>query len=180
MRYFEDVFPKEWLLGYRSYVRFDASQSVCALVNDEKYYSLPEGLSMQTYVTTDAFRQWNDKNDISAFVVTLQTHEPYCGFYWNLDIAFQRNRNVCGILTCWFETKKIEIHIMACVSVWIGSPQRKASGIILHTNRVKHLCLTQEQGQRQYEDDWSFYRDMFCIDENNGLVVTATIDAMDV
>ena len=189
MTYFEDVFPKEWLLGYRSYVRFGPSQSVCALVNDEKYYSLPEGLCMQTYVTIDAFRQWNDRNDdkndnISAFVVTLQTHEPYCGFYWNLDIAFQRNRRVCGILTCWYDDKKtkmIEIHIMACVSVWIGSPQRKASGIILHTNRVKHLCLRTptEEERVQEVDDWCFYRDMFCIDENNGLVVTATIDAMD-
>ena len=70
---------------------------------------------------------------------------------------------------------------MACVSVWIGSPQRKANGIILHTNRVKHLCLRTptEEERVQEVDDWCFYRDMFCIDENNGLVVTATIDAMD-
>ena len=46
MRYFEDVFPKEWLLGYHSYVRFGASQSTCALLNDKKYYSIPEGLNI--------------------------------------------------------------------------------------------------------------------------------------
>ena len=167
--YFDGVLMKEWFLEYRTSVRFNTSQCTCAWLNSEHYNHLPNGQMMQTKITTEEVQTWlcETSND-DPLVLTLQTDKTYCGFDWVLVIQLHRDYTIHGLLTCsfnWNYGSTQDVHIMACVRLSVGcTVTKRARECVLHTNRMK--CLLD------LSSDWELLT-------NNGLVVTATIDAMD-